>query len=218
MKSDRFFLNQCNPKGSISSYEEYSRSKFLQNVCESEVVQCIVFGTYRVEKTCFESEFLNNMGNKKIPILVLHGRKALDEDDSDNNNDWVAQIPDNQDWLAIWEVVPSFRCIDKSFHQTHGCHHPKYLLIFTDQGMHISISTSNLTNTVSVDGTWNQFFPKVVENEEYDCLNDFGSILEDFIIKVIASYYLLEMYDMLNLCRSRRIFGIISTTILLLKT
>jgi hypothetical protein len=141
-----------------------------------------------LEKTCFESEFLDHIGNKKLPILVLHGRKALDEDDIDKSNDWVAQIPEDQDQLAIWEVVPSFRCVDNSLHQTHGCHHPKYLLIFTDLGMHISISTSNLTNTVSVDGTWTQFFPKVVECEENNCQNDFGNILEDFLMKVIPSF------------------------------
>eukprot|EP01038_Epipyxis_sp_PR26KG_P012574 gene12574-16862_t len=64
-----------------------------------------------------------------------------------------------------------------------GVHHPKYVLLFTNKGLHVIISTANLTSTSSLDGTWNKFFP--IKNDNHNTRaeieNDFGIILDDFI-------------------------------------
>jgi hypothetical protein len=70
-----------------------------------------------------------------------------------------------------------------------GVHHPKYMLIFTDKGLHVAISTANISAQRSTNITWCQFFPVLST-----CLQDgrvkeavgadFGRVLEDFVQKV----------------------------------
>jgi hypothetical protein len=68
-----------------------------------------------------------------------------------------------------------------------GVHHPKYLFVFTDRGLHLMISTANFTGNHSLDGTWTQFFPMFCKEnhpnifDEYT--NDFGMVLQDFLGK-----------------------------------
>jgi hypothetical protein len=76
-----------------------------------------------------------------------------------------------------------------------GVHHPKYTLIFTEKGLHCMISTANLTNNYSIDGTWTEFFPRL--SGDIGCLDhhhDFGFILQDFLQNVSnLTFYLFTL-------------------------
>eukprot|EP01034_Spumella_vulgaris_P021695 gene21695-27745_t len=69
-----------------------------------------------------------------------------------------------------------------------GVHHPKYMLIFTSLGVHVVISTANISSQRSTDITWAQFFPRRgATGSSSDSANevgsDFGAVLQDFIQK-----------------------------------
>ena len=89
--------------------------------------------------------------------------------------------------IDIWEVRPQWlvESLPPNHPKRHlpGVHHPKYMLIFTSQGLHVNISTANLTVNGSIDATWVQFFPKTTkgEAESSSVRNDFGVVLENFI-------------------------------------
>ena len=59
-----------------------------------------------------------------------------------------------------------------------GVHHAKYMLVFTESGIYVSITTSNLSQSTSVDLSWTQFFPRGVA---CSASNDFGSVLQNFL-------------------------------------
>lgn len=68
-----------------------------------------------------------------------------------------------------------------------GVHHPKYLLLFTENGIHVIISTANFTNNSTVDLSWCQYFKrkKLLSSESMKQeTRDFGIVLEDFLQKV----------------------------------
>jgi hypothetical protein len=88
-----------------------------------------------------------------------------------------------------------------------GVHHPKYVLLFTDRGLHVAVSTANISEQRSTDITWNQFFPLLTGGQaENDSVNavgtDFGGVLEDFIHKVRQPCALYE--------RSRKTNSVVS--------
>lgn len=64
-----------------------------------------------------------------------------------------------------------------------GVHHPKYVLIFTNRGLHVIITTANVTASKSIDATWTQFFPKRHTSQPLSESTDFGLGLTDFLTK-----------------------------------
>jgi len=103
--------------------------------------------------------------------------------------------------LTIKEVRPTWQNLSKFSASkgdsitSRGVHHPKYVIIFTDAGLHVTITTSNLTKGKSLDHSWTQFFPKKRRrgSNKYNSKgsqqaigsdNDFGAILQDFLIQV----------------------------------
>ncbi len=106
--------------------------------------------------------------------------------------------------VRICEVLPQWPSPPSSCGSAHtasraiaGVHHPKYMLIFTDRGLHVSISTANLTVPHSVDITWCQFFPLTsVHPQNPDSAaeqgsevgSDFGAVLEDFLCQVALQW------------------------------
>eukprot|EP01041_Mallomonas_annulata_P014718 gene14718-31290_t len=108
------------------------------------------------------------------------------------NWEFYLSIPKNT--IEIIKVLPQWNnCNSDSSTKARnrnkcirGVHHPKYILVFTDRGLHVMISTGNMTAASSTDLSWTEFFPrksfrissyKANENE-----NDFGHILQDFLV------------------------------------
>ncbi len=88
-------------------------------------------------------------------------------------------------FTGIYEVLPQW----SGGGAIPGVHHPKYMLLYTDRGLHVSISTANLTAQRSADITWCQFFPARTRGVPPSCSESsahptFGRVLQDFIRKV----------------------------------
>lgn len=69
-----------------------------------------------------------------------------------------------------------------------GVHHPKYLLLFTENGIHVIISTANFTDSSTVDLAWCQYFKRktlLSSDSMKQEARDFGIVLEDFLQKVL---------------------------------
>ena len=73
-----------------------------------------------------------------------------------------------------------------------GVHHPKYLLLFTEYGVHVVISTANFTDNSTIDLSWCQYFKRrehLSSAPTQQQTNDFGIILEDFLQKVCDPFF-----------------------------
>jgi len=75
-----------------------------------------------------------------------------------------------------------------------GVNHPKFFLLFEKDGsLTVIISTSNLTSTTAIEGSWVQRFkPKELNgqsssNVDYGMPSDFGIVLADFLEKQSAA-------------------------------
>ena len=95
--------------------------------------------------------------------------------------------------IIIAEVFPQYMSNDPLKSKSiAGVHHPKYMLLFTQRGLHVTISTGNYSEPSTIDLSWCQFFKRratgahCTESAANDNLpkNDFGIILEDFLSKV----------------------------------
>lgn len=70
-----------------------------------------------------------------------------------------------------------------------GVHHSKYILVFTKRGLHVLISTANMTAPLSYDLTWTDFFPALKHKTYHNFtqhVTDFGHVLQDFIEQVVC--------------------------------
>jgi hypothetical protein len=115
--------------------------------------------------------------------------------------------------VAVEEILPHWRSIlcasddSDSIGDTlrqdrrviQGVHHAKYIMIFTDRGLYVAISTSNMSKKRSTDGTWTEFFPRTLEptagglakpvvepRNSPECVigRDFGKVLQNFLEEV----------------------------------
>lgn len=107
--------------------------------------------------------------------------------------------------VQIREVLPQWPIMDNGSSPRlaiPGVHHPKYILVFTDRGLHVAISTANLTEQLSTDATWCQFFPVKQAHSDKSTdqpagksgthsedstpsrADEFGAVLEDFLCQV----------------------------------
>ena len=73
-----------------------------------------------------------------------------------------------------------------------GVYHPKFIMIFCEEGLAVAVSTNNVSGSTSIEGTWSQFFPTVDrDNTNNDKINvdvdadadDFGLHLENFLVQ-----------------------------------
>lgn len=173
----------------------FDLQQYCENISSSEAVELSILSTYslNLSHTLSQCSSLLNHGD----LVIFHGmEKAKHESDED----WPAAIRahSGRHSVRLCFVAPSthrynanpFSATDPSFEQysSLGVHHPKYVIIFTATKLHIAISTANLVNDASMNIVWTDSFPRVT-GKIYDgsgvCDNDFGVVLEDFIVQVI---------------------------------
>jgi hypothetical protein len=109
------------------------------------------------------------------------GRQRKEETQSQFQSD--SQIHDSQ-YSIYGEDNNEFYSTLKGGSATGGVHHPKFMLIFTDKGCHMLVSTHNFCNAVAVDGSWTYFFPLANRHRKWDVKDiggDFGEILADML-------------------------------------
>jgi hypothetical protein len=136
------------------------------------------------DETQHEVEVIDDLGNPTSVLAIpIDGKVA-------NAN------------MQVREVIPQYdfkdgdiKLLNSRSRFMAGVHHPKYILIFTDDGLHVCISTANLTKNGSVDASWVQFFPRCAQisssssspesqKQNNSKVSDFGFVLQDFIEKV----------------------------------
>lgn len=171
-----------------------------------------------------KSEDSNNIDIEETQQQVEDNEiSVMQQDDEVERRQNVQSIPDDGITMGgnvnmqVREVIPQWalpmgddevtvtklKLLDSHSRFMAGVHHPKYMLIFTDRGIHVCISTANLTKNGSVDASWIQFFPRVDDyisntvhhetikhevNDNSSSTVEFGVILEDFICKVSSTY------------------------------
>lgn len=158
---------------------------YLKEIKRKETIAAVIIATYRLSLPSIIAEYpMLFDANDPIHLLILHGEKGV------NKNLVLVEARDeilfskkNQS-LEIWEVLPQYPTTDvKRTNFARGVHHPKYMLVFTDKGLHVVISTANFNGSECTDGTWHSFFPFATE-VSIDEGNDFGYVLQDFLEKV----------------------------------
>jgi hypothetical protein len=200
---DRFYLNESpflrdegsqHLKSDFHCARKFSCGRYLDDLHRSnESILCVVLSTYRLDWNYFQEEF-SILTNKvfSIPTLILHGDKReevsstiVDEKVQEESPiPTVNEIYKCNSHMDIWEVRPqhsSSSAMPSISKNILGVHHPKYMIVCTTAGLHVSIGTANLTRNGSVDATWTQFFPR---SRNENSQNDFADVLEDFLIRV----------------------------------
>lgn len=194
--SDTFHINDIS-SAEIGDQQYFSFKRYLRSAAQ-ETVRCVLLASYRVDRRRVQNDLAEVYLHTKasFPVLVLHGdtlRASEDdedpqalqadsdhEEDADTNenlspNSSAASFPGE---VSYWAVDPQH-----AGSALNGVHHPKYFLIFTDRGLHVIISTGNMTYAQAVDASWAQCFPRLPADAPADHGSDFGIVLEDFVRK-----------------------------------
>jgi hypothetical protein len=204
--SHTFLLNTTSPVGKEGTF---CRSSYVQNIFSHDDVLCCVLSTFTLDFPYLIDELPCILSpSASVECMLVHGRLS--------NQSKLGLRGGSLKYsskLRLVEVSPQHkRTSHMGFvqHATHimGVHHPKYLLIFVTLGVHVIISSSNLTPSQnSTDITWSQFFPvqpftldrQPVPGSEggrgrahgTDTGNDFGAVLEDFLKQVRGHHQLI---------------------------
>ena len=197
-----FSLNQpanCH----ISSSALFNRRKFVTDIVENKTggrLLCAVVSTYGLDEVNFLKEIPSLMGpGANIPTLILFGKKVrTDSSDGvceEQEQEWLGDKRNVSPSLCLVRVTPRHRRASYMGYTDKGkgilgVHHPKYMLLFTTKGLHVMISTANMTPQVhAAEGTFTQFFPVQATHSTATTAanNDFGEILDDFLNKVPAT-------------------------------
>ena len=197
-----FYLNQP------SNIEEngclFSRKKYVTDIIErdsEEGVLCVIISTFGLDEVNFINEIPALMGKEStIPTLIMFGKKT-NVSDKDNVKELVAAAENVSLHLHLAQVQPRHRRINFMGYSDEGkailgVHHAKYILVFTRRGLHVMISTANMTPQVcAAEGSFTHFFPLLRPSNVSGGIandNDFGIVLNDFLNKVC--YLLTQVF------------------------
>lgn len=177
----------------------FSIRSYLKNVKKIEVIRAVIIATYRLSLSAIVAEYPALFDAlSPIHLLVLHGEKTSTKKITLNQAKNEILRAGKVQSLELWEVLPQYSAGDgKKIHHAYGVHHPKYMMVFTDKGLHLMISTANFNESDCADGTWHGFFPfltMAASQQSYDADNDFGDVLQDFVQKVPLRALLYDFF------------------------
>ena len=224
-KGHTFMLNQpVSVDASTSSSSLFSRKQFISDIIESEKksseggMLCVLVSTYGLDEVNFLKEIPLLFGpTARIPTMILYGKKISTSRGAKSKTQeaaWLGQttkaggecsLKNVSSVISTVQMNPRHRSASFMGYSDNGkgilgVHHPKYVLLFTRRGIHVLISTANMTPQVNAaEGTFTDFFPikpishrnptGMKESNIYDDAvpeNDFGDVLDDFLNKVLA--------------------------------
>ena len=156
---------------------------------------CVVVSTFGLDEYHFAKEIPKLLGpSSTTPCLILYGKKLKNVLSRDEKKDF-AKKKFASSFATMAQVLPRHRSVSylglrDDGRSIMGVHHPKYMLFFAKRGLYVMISTANMTpNVQAAEGSFVQFFPLLEADNNLDLNNDFGEVLEDFLVKVkIFSY------------------------------
>jgi hypothetical protein len=198
-----FMLNQ--PANVNSTHpSSFSRKKFVTDIITNGPagnLLCVLISTYGLDEFNFLKEIPSLMGSSStVPTMIMYGKKVSTSKSKASKRrakEWIGNPCNTSSALCMVHVQPrhrraSFMGYEDKGRGILGVHHPKYILLFTRQGLHVMISTANMTPQVrAAEGTFTHFFPTLVhplrlptESRTKHMKNDFGEVLDDFLNKV----------------------------------
>lgn len=160
---------------------------FITEHVRTGKVKCIVAATYVISRPGIEAFGEARYGGDGSitppPTMVYHG--AMRNSGMPNaetgakalkalKNMGLEKCLDN---LTMECVEPRYRPLASLRRYTMGTFHPKFCLIFMTDGLAISITTSNLTRSVSLEGAWTAFVPRSKKASS----TEFGVHLQKFL-------------------------------------
>ena len=165
-------------KGERGKWPLFSRSKFIKEHLEKRNVQCIVGGTF-VTSSLGLQEFAKAIGDK--PTILYSGSFSGTLNIEKKVVDKIVRESCKSCNLNIQQVGHFYRSANASElkKDTFGTFHPKFVLIFMEEGLAIAISTSNMTGSTSLEGTWSGFVPRI--NPDRTVKASFGVHLQNFL-------------------------------------
>jgi hypothetical protein len=179
------YLNSS--KSQVETDFQFSISSYFSEINTNERIKSVILSTYRINLHAVERSFPALFCNKiPIPALIFHGDRNI----WDKSENIVLRKVINKLNFVVKEVIPQYLYkTNEKEKLIRGVHHPKYMMIFTDKGLHFIVTSANFNGSKCIDGSWFQFFPfyeKTNSHQPQDSLkkNDFGEILEDFLVQV----------------------------------
>lgn len=181
----------------------FNRGQFVADIMENEPpgdVLCALISTYTLDKISFLKEVPCLLGpDSSTPTLVMYGKKVGAAPACKAKQRGTSQTKHSpmSPYLSFAHMLPrhrsaSFMGYSDIGASIMGVHHSKYILVFTRRGLHVLISTANMTPQVNAaEGTFTHFFPLRTQPQESGLDNDFGEVLDDFLNKVECLLYIL---------------------------
>lgn len=169
----------------------FSAKRFCMDIRVSETILLSVLSTYSLDMAFVLSEYESLLGSD---LLIFHGSQTFKESEDDA---WVKYKSDpcmnNTAYVRYVNPLKTRVCMngEQETISSGGVHHPKYVLIFTDKGLHVAITTANLVRDNSVNATWSHYFERCT-NDIKD-VSDFGLVLENFLSEV-AQYVMCQHF------------------------
>ena len=206
-----FILNQpVNDRTPTPSL--FNRKQYVTEIIENETVLCVLVSTYGLDEMNFIQEIPCLLGpSSTVPTLIMYGKKVSSTSKRRfvrrQEQKWLHDVRNVSSSLRLVHIQPRHRRASFMGYADQGkgilgVHHPKYILLFTTSGLHVLISTANMTPQVhAAEGTFTHFFPVFhlrpplqaeekrshVQNDYISRkVNDFGEVLDDFLNKVSA--------------------------------
>jgi hypothetical protein len=172
----------------------FCQSTFLEEILEKEHVKAVCMSTYILSLETLQKEFPALMKKtSNIPFVMFHGDQVTSSIEHDKSFGDVQRVS-SQDSDIICSTSVHFievvaqeprRYTNEGLQRKviNGAHHAKYILVFTESGLYVLITSANMTTDDSVDLTWIQFFPRLKsQNSSGSIKGNFGSTLQNFLI------------------------------------
>jgi hypothetical protein len=171
----------------------FCQSTFLEDILKEENVHAVCMSTYILSLDTLQKDFPALMKEtSKIPFVMFHGDQINSSIEFHESSGYDVQRVSTSSSDIVCstsvhfiEVVAqgSRHYTDKGLQRNviNGAHHAKYILVFTDSGLYVLISSANMTTDDSVNLTWIQFFPTLKNPNASVSEKKFGHTLQNFL-------------------------------------
>ena len=179
----------------------FDGSMFIQQHCRHLNVLGILVTTFTYSKHSL-LEYIKAAGN--VPLHVMYGHEiGSSGEEMERVRSELDNLAKDPQILSTSEMSCRFIGDAKSGPMeslsvvSRGVFHPKMTLIFCQEGLAVAVGTSNITGSVSVEGTWTDFFPikhdsngnRESLDKNVDRYNDFGKQLANFVFQCEAQQH-----------------------------
>jgi hypothetical protein len=197
----------------------FSMKDFCDEIKSKEDIKLSILSTYSLH---LDHALRQCASLFDSPVVLFHGSQLLQPDECP---EWVSLLEDPATRAMVQLCYVNPKKIkyhrDRALHgpsaasfdsvRAQGVHHSKYLIVVTEQRMHVAITTANLVGDRSLNIAWTKSFDRIPAGTDgagggsrggsasARGGEEFGAILEDFVYNV-SHKYLLNVFLALHLC------------------